>query len=683
MTSRKSLMHPVVEELRNGTPSVSSPLRRRSSIAQHRPVSTDLEENDDEAERLVRRREKNQSSGSLQDKRRSMDLGLVAQMSHPQIAEKVSQCIKLSTENKINMKNAFSLEMIDFMSYMIKKKDGNMSNLQVASTSLDVSTKIYGFRVDGVHTDILKMAGAMHDNKDKDDGRKDQGGDDENMETGEGEEAAGTQNRVKKKRKSKQKLIVAASAVKGIVETVNPASLMFSEADSQTTDLLYLAILPYHANKDIYLNLHNDVILDRVDPTKELNIDSTVLRCPKIRSFNDDDMCQSFANFDFLGWSPDDEAESLSPGKSQSFHEDLQFDLDASLPPNEESNHTGVNYFDIEEDENMENMDRCRGPLNRSRQAIVDLRQVVQASKHHKNSEYSYFLGNLDFQWDGPSHWKIKFANKNLGGSRIVEGCAQEAIKRRKELVLTYNDEMTEICDNKFDTTRNNCLKLQSKTTKNYWSEEKLTLPQDIHYDSAKCSQFYLRCISVNVSQKDRMNATHVSDEVGDYDYNNELDTTDYCPNIGTDDQPPNEDGIHNTGGFDGADEMTPMTQAFTGDNLVEAPKVNSKIFIPFSQRAKKIDMRQLKKSIWKQLSALDIQRENIEPQSSLACSEKMVGTKNFNAIYKNLPKMLSKTNSEALSFPIAVISLLHIANEKCLEIKSNEDYSDLIIRQN
>lgn len=669
-------MHPVVEELmRTGSPSVSSPLRRRSSVV-HKPAAANLEENDDEAERLVRRREQNQAPSGRQDKRRSMDLGFVAQMSHPQIAEKVSQCIKLSTENKINIKNAFSLEMIDFMTYMIKKKDGNMSNLQVASTSLDVSTKIYGFRVDGVHSDILKMAGAMQDTQD---GRKEhQREEEENLdENGEANGAPEALNRPKKKRKSKQKLLLSAAALKGTVETVNPASLMFGEADSQTTDLLYQAILPYHATGDIYLNLHNDVILDRVDNSKELNVNTSFVQCPKVKNFSDDDMCQSFANFEFLGWSPDDEIDSLSQEKSQSFREDLQFDLDASLPPDEESNHAGMNYFDIEEDENME---QCRGPLNRTRQAIVDLRQVVQASRHNKNSEYSYFLGNLDFQWDGPSHWKIKFANKNLGGSRIVEGCAQEAVRRRKELVLTLNDEVKTVCDNKFQVTRNNLLKLQSKTTKNYWSEEKLTLPQDVHYDALKFSKFYLRFSVPNKLIGDQMNATHVSDEIGDYDYNNEHDTTDYCPNIETDDQPANDEGPNNGGEFE--EELGPVTQAFTGDNLVEAPKVNSKIFIPFSQRAKKIDMRQLKKSIWKQLTSTNSEKENVDAQLAEEQSEKIIGTKNFSTIYKNLPKTLSKTNAEALSFPIAVISLLHLANEKCLEIKSNEEYSDLIIRQ-
>lgn len=37
----------------------------------------------------------------------------------------------------------------------------NKDSLQVAGTSLDVSAKIYGIRVDDIHTEILKLASNM------------------------------------------------------------------------------------------------------------------------------------------------------------------------------------------------------------------------------------------------------------------------------------------------------------------------------------------------------------------------------------------------------------------------------------------------------------------------------------------------------------------------------------------
>nr|XP_033321267.1 condensin complex subunit 2-like [Megalopta genalis] len=119
-------------------------------------------ENDDEAEWLTRHHDFSSTSITLpaanaNNRRSSVGLSALGNIPSAQMEVFISQCTKLSTENKINPINAFSLEMIDFMTYLIKKQDANMFNLQMASVSLDVSTKIYAFCVDGVYVDILKL----------------------------------------------------------------------------------------------------------------------------------------------------------------------------------------------------------------------------------------------------------------------------------------------------------------------------------------------------------------------------------------------------------------------------------------------------------------------------------------------------------------------------------------------
>ena len=70
--------------------------------------------------------------------------------------------MKLSAENKINTKNAFHLQLIDYMSEMMRnKKTSEMDNFQAASCALDASAKIYAYRVDSVHSDTLKLAGGV------------------------------------------------------------------------------------------------------------------------------------------------------------------------------------------------------------------------------------------------------------------------------------------------------------------------------------------------------------------------------------------------------------------------------------------------------------------------------------------------------------------------------------------
>merc|ERR1712079_314597 len=84
----------------------------------------------------------------------------VAGYSAAQLTELYSHCMKLSAENKINVKNAFHLQLIDYMTEMMKsKKSSELDNFQAASCALDASAKIYAYRVDGVHSDTLKLAG--------------------------------------------------------------------------------------------------------------------------------------------------------------------------------------------------------------------------------------------------------------------------------------------------------------------------------------------------------------------------------------------------------------------------------------------------------------------------------------------------------------------------------------------
>lgn len=85
-------------------------------------------------------------------------------LSHEQLKDIYSSCIRLSSENKINIKNAFGLQLIDYMQDLLttENKSGQSStNFQVAGCTLDASVKIYSYRVDSVHSDAMKIAGTL------------------------------------------------------------------------------------------------------------------------------------------------------------------------------------------------------------------------------------------------------------------------------------------------------------------------------------------------------------------------------------------------------------------------------------------------------------------------------------------------------------------------------------------
>ncbi|KAK1127448.1 hypothetical protein K0M31_003986 [Melipona bicolor] len=644
--------------------SVSSSLRRKSILAQN-SLQPNLVENNDEAEKLARRYEISATTSieniNTNNKRRSLGLGCLAQISAHEIKDHIIECIKLNTENKINVKNAFKLEIIDFMSYMIKKQDADICNLQTASTSLDVSSKIYSFRVDGIHTEIMKMVGGIdkqHDNSPIDEIS-------EQLDT----ELHNQINDVQKKRrkkKNKQKIFSTAESLKGTVEIMKP-SWILENKDSQTTDELYQVILPNHANSKYSLQLYNDVIMDIVE--HKVDQKSTKVIISQIEDFSNLELCSPLTNFDFQDWNDgiDKEEKKNENTKSKENDEDgFQFDLDASLPSENEVFHDDLNYLDIED--NVENIMKCV-EMEKPPEKIVDLCKVLSNVNVNKPSEYSFLQKSSSVHWAGPSHWKMSSFTK-LSGSKIIAACQQKPGRKKKEIEICYDDSIRAEILSKFII--NKVLKFEIVNVD--WNEEDLTLPRDMHYNFTSASKLYFHeLIHINIKKQDQLDATHVSD-IENYNYDNENDISNYCPDI------PNEDyasEANNEPEHDKVEDNEIAVQMpFAGDNLIVIPKLTNKISITYSTHAKTIDMRQLKKSIWKSLTKCN-NTENEEEE------KKIIENRSFNEIYKVLPNLLTKTNIEALSFPISFVSLLHLANEKTLKLQAAPDMSDLIIEAN
>lgn len=83
--------------------------------------------------------------------------------------------------------------------------------------------------------------------------------------------------------------------------------------------------------------------------------------------------------------------------------------------------------------------------------------------------------------------------------------------------------------------------------------------------------------------------------------------------------------------------------------------------------RAKKVDMKQLKHYTWKMLieNTPEGEKEDLTPTT-------------FFNIYSRLPNKLSSNMRESLSVPLALLSVLHLANEKGLVLEKREDLKDI-----
>ncbi|KAK9053322.1 hypothetical protein SSX86_029955 [Deinandra increscens subsp. villosa] len=80
-----------------------------------------------------------------------------------QIMELFQNCIKLASENKINQKNTWELNLIDHLCDIIKVEEENdvETNFQKASCTLEAGVRIYSMRVDSVHSEAYKVLGGI------------------------------------------------------------------------------------------------------------------------------------------------------------------------------------------------------------------------------------------------------------------------------------------------------------------------------------------------------------------------------------------------------------------------------------------------------------------------------------------------------------------------------------------
>ena len=77
------------------------------------------------------------------------------------LAQMYTAIIKMSSENKINAKNSWDLNLIDHMSHLVKEETSDRGtssiNFQKASCTIDASVKIYSHRVDDTWTTSYRI----------------------------------------------------------------------------------------------------------------------------------------------------------------------------------------------------------------------------------------------------------------------------------------------------------------------------------------------------------------------------------------------------------------------------------------------------------------------------------------------------------------------------------------------
>ncbi|XP_058129260.1 condensin complex subunit 2 [Anopheles ziemanni] len=431
----------------------STPLRKSEASRVFQTPQSVVREpaNDDEAERRIRR-----SEATLDVSASSGNSAIAADN------ENIKMCLKLYSDNKLSKENAWSLTIIDsFAKLMSRHSKTRMQNFQVAGSTLEASTKVYGLRVDSVHTDVMRMCSELTrqtaralTNKATDQDEEQDGADNDNDQSiadgADGVDKENSQANVqqpKAKKKRARKLVSTVTKTKesinaaldtnpftdpffaklnSVVGDVNSSSRLmqnivptknselrlrmnYSFWDSSEPPQLNLGDEPETYGEDETCTMHV-LPIGSENPLHTLRSGYVITDAPAEDDEDDEEPRGNQSTWDQQ--MEDMEARNVDASLMNRSALDVHFDINAEVEPVPTGDAFIIDYDAKDIDGNDEfaeddelALEQCKG-LMRKTVLIEDMRPV---DTNCSQLEYSYRpLDNISQFWAGPAHWKFK-----------------------------------------------------------------------------------------------------------------------------------------------------------------------------------------------------------------------------------------------------------------------------------
>ncbi|KAK0163034.1 hypothetical protein PV327_006747 [Microctonus hyperodae] len=682
--------------------SLSTPTRRRRSriSSLNLDASYTIPLNDDEFERAAIRR---QTFHSLQTTSYVTEASAclspklsneIIQMLPAQVQSGIAQYVKMNFQNKINKDNAFDLNIIDFMSCMVRKQNHEMESFLVAISALDVSAKVYSLRVDSLYDEVFKISNDLC-RQERIITQEDTNGNNNDNNPDEQRVNVEPQNKSKKRKKSHLR-VKTIKALQGAVDTVSLEALTIFNSDNQTSDMLFQATMPQHCIQELQLNMFNDIIYDNCNDVIDDSENLFKIKWPIVEVDNRLVIDPEFSEFQFLSWSLYPDVNDLSPvspviytnepGENLMFDDHFVFDLDASIPNEENNFQSNASYdeaMDVDEYEiRTENV-----PANRPFENIVDVRRNSNGLIDVMSCgelEYSFYLDPVNVIRNGPNSWKVKFLKRRQDDNREDGGVGPLPTKRRrKEINLIFDDDNINMASEKLSA------KIRGNIRHCTWTEKKNTLSNQFSQCFvADMKKLYFRPDDViEFPIKQPINGNIISERIDRLDNEDNIGDNNNSINLNTGDVQLFSDNYTFEPEFNNEIERNVSAQ-FIYDNLIEMPKITSFVRIPGILRAKRINIRKLKAIMLSKLQVIynDFNKNNnhVEDDIEENSLRNNVYINNvpieFSQLYIELPALLSTQEAKELSFAIAYTALLQLANEKNLLLSHAESFSDINI---
>ncbi|OQR84800.1 condensin complex subunit 2 [Achlya hypogyna] len=294
--------------------------------------------------------------------------------------------------------------------------------------------------------------------------------------------------------------------------------------------------------------------------------------------------------------------------------------------------------------------------------------------------EYSYFDAKALKNWAGPSHWKLKLrgvprAKAKPAATKAAKATDKAADKGRKKEPISFGATDAELADAFKKPRAKAALELGAPVLKrNEAQAVALVYPVDLHVKLAGFYQLFTRPQSKIFALAPaplNLVATAPSAEFGP--------------------APRADDG---DGGFDfgGADDFNPsddyngawLPSAVTAHGLLlvagllQADRVVDKIDITYEKFAKRVDVKKLKESIWTTLPFHEADPVADEPMAAADATDKPSGNEvvSFEEMVHDVAPNVPRNVTVSFYF----ICMLHLANDKGLELVGQEDLQDFKI---
>ncbi|KAM9858730.1 condensin complex subunit 2 [Aulostomus maculatus] len=569
------------------------------------------------------------------------------------------------------------------MADILKQKDSEVTNFKVSAGTLDASTKIYAVRVDAVHADAYKVLGGL--------GAETKPGEDHgpNEEQGD-EDAEVTAKQPKRKRPPKRTVEQNLSNINSTESErrceVDPMfHRMASSFDESSTAGVFLSVL-FSESSRCELLFPSDMTLLQSKPSHSppplLMVPAAPFMAGLKRSQEKSSICPSLQDFSFTSWNPEQTTNQLMEKMKQGEH---VFDVNAEPEPEPEEDDD--NDFDADYEEGLgdceegarEHKEGCESSGSGKGRDVIPIGEgdiatmCLQLSSQPR--EYSYFSPRTMATWAGPGYWQFKPKHK------LDHLPDKETRKRKPKKTFEIDFDADINFDTYFRTTRAATTLSKSALSA---SSKKTTLPADFQYAPETLSQLSLKP-SVSMCQEAQKRLSgELGEGIGDYNYNNANDTANFCPGLQGGDSDDDVEGFVGCDDTQSSGEGIPLPSQDQGistygeEDLVPEPHRVNKIEINYAKTAKKMDMKRLKTSMWSLLTdSPEKPTKEVETVTPEVCGDKV-----FSQTTKMLLQRLPSTMAQNLSVPLAFVALLHLANEKNLELQKVDDMSDIIIRQ-